>query len=134
MDALDEKGKPFFSSLFEFAKHNGLPLHWGSRGFSINANKEGTHVAIGFGYPPQSVYRQSFYTTLVGPGGMQRKVDIPDQVIAQLYEQTEAAGIFAKAGKELKIVLDGKYEESKALKTIELLKSYVKAVEAYDIK
>ena len=88
-----------------------MPIHWGTKGFSLNADVDGTHVAICFGYPPTSVYRQSVYTALKGPGGVKRKSAVPDDVLVELEQEALATGLFRKAGKDLKCVIDREISE-----------------------
>lgn len=59
LNAVDEFGKPVFKQLLSLAEEHRFPLHWGTKGFSVNVDIGGTHVAICFGYPPNAVYHQS---------------------------------------------------------------------------
>ena len=66
MESLNENGKEVFIQLFKFAEEKSLPIHWGTKAFSMNIDKNGIHVAICYGYPPKAVFKQSVYTALVG--------------------------------------------------------------------
>ncbi|MDD3581816.1 MAG: hypothetical protein PHW74_12450, partial [Desulfobacca sp.] len=76
-DALDQYGKQVFVKIFELAKTQSLPLHWGTKGFSLNVNLQGIDVPLCYGYPPDCVFKQSIYTGLVGQGGTLSKVADP---------------------------------------------------------
>lgn len=106
MSSLDNNGRAVFSSLLEHADERALPIHWGTKGFSMNVDIEGTHVAVCFGYPPSAVYKQSVYTSLIGPGGVKRKTAVPDDVIDELQEAALKTGLFQKAGQDLKCPID----------------------------
>ncbi|MGB4370348.1 MAG: hypothetical protein WBJ91_01160, partial [Dethiobacteria bacterium] len=59
---LDQNGRKFFKAVLDFAEKYQLPIHWGSKGFSLNVDLNGNHVNILYGYPPHSVFKQSIYT------------------------------------------------------------------------
>lgn len=102
---LDQNGKQVLGRLLELAKANSFPVHWGTKGFSLNVNLEGTHVAFCFGYPPNSVFQQSLYTALVGRGGLLSKIDISDEEIQSLSAEAQNSGLFQPAGRELKCLI-----------------------------
>ena len=52
--ALDQNGKPVFEKLLELAGSQAMPIRWGIKGFSLNVDVDGTHIAVLFGYPPPS--------------------------------------------------------------------------------
>ena len=51
IESLDSNGKEVFSQLLKFAEQKSFPIHWGTKGFSMNVDKDGVHVAICYGYP-----------------------------------------------------------------------------------
>lgn len=109
--SLDENGKPVFERLLEVAKQRSMPIHWGTKGFSLNVALDGNHVAVCFGYPPDSVYKQSIYTALMGRGGMTRKTSVSEDVVKSLWAEAESTGLFRPAGRELKCLIDHKLSE-----------------------
>lgn len=120
-NSLDPNGKFMFEKLLTWAKSNSFPIHWGTKGFSLNVNLSGTHVAFCFGYPPKSVYQQSIYSALVGRGGLLSKIDIPEQELQALFTEAQNTGLFQPAGRELKCLINRKFSE----KQIELLFSWL---------
>lgn len=106
IESLDEYGKPVFEKLLEFARANAFPIHWGTKGFSINVNLNGTHVVICFGYPPHCVFKQSVYTALLGRGGLLSKVDASEAIAQELLSAAQETGLFQPAGRELKCIID----------------------------
>lgn len=102
---LDQNGKLVLGRLLEWAKSNAFPVHWGTKGFSLNVNLQGTHVAFCFGYPPNSVFQQSLYTALVGRGGLMSKIDISEEEIQVLAGEAQNSGLFQPAGRELKSLI-----------------------------
>lgn len=102
MHSLDEHGKLVFKKIFDFAQERAMPIHWGTKGFSLNVDVNGHHVAVCFGYPPGSVYRQSIYTALRRVGGMSAKAAVPEDIVKSLWSEAERTGLFRPAGRELK--------------------------------
>lgn len=102
---LDQHGKQVLGCVIELAKANSFPIHWGTKGFSLNVNFDGIHVAFCFGYPPNSVFQQSLYTAFGGRGGLLSKIDISDEEIKSLSVEAENSGLFQPAGRELKCLI-----------------------------
>ncbi len=105
LESLDENGKRVFTELLRFASANSLPLHWGTRGFSMNADKDGVHVVICFGYPP-ACFKQSIYTAMLGRGGLLSKLAIAEADVEPLWNAALATGLFQPAGRELKAMIN----------------------------
>ncbi len=98
LNSLDEYGKPVFGRILELAQRHNYPIHWGVKGFSLNVNLQGTHVAVCFGYPPGCAYKQTFITALFWAGGASSKLEVPAEVLQEVYEQTQASGMFVPSG------------------------------------
>lgn len=109
--SLDDNGKEVFKKVLDFADIKGMPVHWGAKGFSLNADVGGTHVAICFGYPPHSVFGQSIYTATRGPGGMTYKTAVPEEVLLSLESKAQSTGLFVSAGHELKCIIERRFTE-----------------------
>jgi len=112
LESLNEYGKPVFKSILDFAESNSLPVHWGTKGFSLNVDVNGLHVAICFGYPPSSVYKQSLYTTVRRFGGPVSKLDASEDVADSLLSIARETGFFQTAGRELKCPIIREFSES----------------------
>jgi hypothetical protein len=123
-NSLDSNGKFIFEKLLAWAKSNSFPIHWGIKGFSLNVNLSGTHVAFCFGYPPKSVFQQSIYSALVGRGGILSKIDISEQELQAFYTEAQSSGLFQPAGREIKCLINRKFTE----KQIEWLFSWLTRV------
>jgi len=78
IDSLDNNGKIVFEKLFEFADKEKLMFRWGSKGFSLNLPFDNGFVALCFGYPPNSVFKQSLYT---GFEEITKKTNNPEKLI-----------------------------------------------------
>lgn len=131
IESLDEYGKPIFTKLLKFAKANAFPIHWGTKGFSMNVDISGTHVVICFGYPPHCVFKQSVYTSLLGRGGLLSKVDASEEVAQDLLSTAQETGLFESAGRELKCIIDRAFTEAEVNlliswceKTANIIKKY----------
>ena len=113
----DQNGKAVFKKILEFAQAHALPIIWGIKGFSLNVALDGTHVAIFFCYPPDAVYKQSIYTTLMR-GGMSTKTQVPDAEMGRLRSAAEGTGLFQPAGRELKCLIDRAFTEEEVDKIL----------------
>ena len=100
---LDKNGKFVFESLFEFAKREKLIIRWGSKGFSLNKTFENGFVGLCFGYPPNSVYKQSIYS---GFEEIQKKINNADTVIDFYKIELKRFGKFEQAKSNLKWILN----------------------------
>jgi hypothetical protein len=100
--SLDDNGKAVFSRILDLAQRKSMPVHWGTKGFSLNASVDGTHVAICFVYPPDSVYKQTLRTSLRDRGGVERKSAVPEKELDALRNKAEKTGLFVPAGRDLK--------------------------------
>lgn len=134
MDSLDDNGKIVFSQILGFAKDKSMPIHWGTKGFSLNVDLEGNHVAICFGYPVESVYRQSIYTALFGRGGMKSKTAVPEEVANELWSKAESTGLFSPAGRELKCPINRKFSEADMSSLLAWIEAVAQAIRAYGLK
>lgn len=112
LGAADENGKPVFRKLLEFAGAQAMPIHWGVKGFSLNVDMDGTDVSVFFCYPPDSVFKQSIYTTLMGHGGMSTKTQVPDDEVRKLRSKAEATGLFQPAGNEVRCLIDRAFTDA----------------------
>jgi hypothetical protein len=109
LGAVDENGKVVFEKLLEFAQAHGMPIQWGSRGFSLNADLDGTHIAVFFCYPPASVYKQSIYTNRAG---ISTRTLVPDDEISRMWNLAQATGLFRPAVDEMKCLINRPFTEA----------------------
>ena len=117
LGACDEAGRRVFEDILALAKRPDL-IHWGSRGFSLNVDVQGAHVALCFGYPPESVYRQSVYTAF---NEIRKKVLGAAEVICEFRERFVETRLFISAQSELKYLIRAMPEEEKIGGLIQLL-------------
>jgi hypothetical protein len=134
LKSLDDNGRPFFTKILEYATQQSMPIHWGTKGFSLNVNLNGTHVAVCFGYPPSSVYKQSLYTALVGRGGLHSKTAAPDSVIDELVRKAKELGHFVLAGRELKCQIDKNITEKETSAIIEWIGQAAREISNYGLR
>ncbi|HHV75513.1 MAG TPA: hypothetical protein GXX41_12945 [Thermoanaerobacterium sp.] len=97
LKSLDQEGKEFFKSLLEFAWKNYLPIHWGTKGFSLNVELNDEHVNILYGWSPLSTYGQSV-SIAISP--IIKKVKNGDSIL-DIYKRG-LSGIFESTGTGLK--------------------------------
>jgi len=134
MAALDDDGRAVFSRILSLAKDNSMPIHWGTKGFSLNVDLDGTHVAVCYAYPVASVYKQSIYTAIMGPGSMTNKTAVPDEVIRELREKAQATDLFSPAGRELKCLINRSFAESQLSALLSWIDAAATAIRRYGLK
>jgi endonuclease NucS-like protein len=132
--SIDGNGKAVFARILELAKAKAMPIHWGTKGFSLNVDEEGTHVAVCFVYPPDSVYKQTLRTSLRDVGGVERKTAVPEDVIQALWKQAEDTGLFAPAGRDLKCQITRSLTEAEMGGLVQWCESVEKAVKEHGLK
>ncbi len=133
-NSLDANGKFIFEKLFTWAKSNLFPIHWGTKGFSLNVNLSGTHVAFCFGYPPKSVYQESIYSAFVGRGGLLSKIDFSEHELQALYTEAQNSGLFQPAGRELKCLINRKFSEKQIEWLFSWLTKLTQEIEKHGLK
>ncbi len=132
--SLDENGKAVFSKILEFAEQRSLPIHWGTKGFSLNVDLGGTHVAVCYGYPPECVFTQSVYTALIGRGGFAKKVAVTENMMKSLWDKAESTGLFKPAGRELKCLINRHLSEHEVSNLINWIDSVVETISEFGLK
>jgi translation initiation factor 2 beta subunit (eIF-2beta)/eIF-5 len=108
LQSLDENGLHVFRRIFEFARQKGLMFRWGSKGFSLNVEFDIGFVGLFFGYPPQSVFKQSIYT---GFEEIAKKVNNAEEIIDFYRNSLQGLDFFIKAKSNLKWVIEKPYSE-----------------------
>jgi len=134
LESLDEYGRPVFERVLDFAEAQSYPIHWGTKGFSLNVDMDGAHVVVCFGYPPSSVYKQSVYTALVGRGGLLSKVDASEQVASSMFSAAQATGLFQPAGRELKCVINREFSEDEITSLLRWIEEVAHAIKKCGLK
>jgi hypothetical protein len=135
--ALDQNGKAVFEKILEFAASHApeMPVHWGEKGFSLNVNLDGTHVAVFFCYPPPALFGQSIYTKLSGLGGMPN-TQVPDDEIKRLYSKAKATGLFQPApnGQELRCSIDRGFSDKEVGEVLTWCEEVAAIITKYGLK
>lgn len=134
LEALDDFGRPVFERLLSFAEERGFPIHWGTKGLSVNVDLAGTHVALCFGYPPNAVYRQSVYTALYGRGGLLSKVNVDEEIANRFSSEAQSTGLFTPAGREFKWALDRAFTPEEIESVLEWLDRVARTVTEHGLQ
>ncbi|MCW5977603.1 MAG: DUF91 domain-containing protein [Bryobacteraceae bacterium] len=131
--ALDQNGRAVFERIFERAgsRTPEMPIRWGTSGFSLNVDLGGTQVAVLFGYPPTSVYRQSIYTNRAG---INARTQAPEEEIAALWNKAQATGLFRPAGRELKCSIDHAFTDEEIGDVLSCFEEMAGAIAKHGLK
>ncbi len=135
-NSLDENGRALFSRILEFGECRSMRVNWGIKGFSLNVDLNGTYVAICFCYPPGSSMKQSCHTALYyGVSGVERRTNVPEEVLEILRNQAEATGIFNGTwGKDLNCDITRRLADAEINSFIAWCESVEQAVRKYGLK
>ncbi|MEA3450914.1 MAG: hypothetical protein U9Q83_03315, partial [Bacteroidota bacterium] len=87
--------------MFKFAKEENLLLRWGSKGFLLNLIIKNDFVGLCFGYPANSVFKQSIYS---GFEEIRKKVNEPNDIINFYTNKLTKTNFFQSAKSNLKWV------------------------------
>jgi len=117
----------FFEDLLDFAETNGLPIHWGTRGFSINVDLNGKHVAILYGFPPNSVFKQGIYTAF---REIRNNVKDSEPVIEEYRQELAQLGTFENAQSEQKWLIKNDVDADKKERFFAILSSIVEKIKS----
>jgi hypothetical protein len=136
LGALDENGKAVFNKVLEFAASHEpeMPIHWGIRGFSLNVDLAGSDVAILFGYPPGSPFRQCIRTTPELPGGVRTKTTMPEDEIRRLWSKADPTGLFQPVGQELRCAIDRAFTDEEIDKILAWCEEVAATIAKYGLK
>ncbi len=134
LGAVDQNGKTVFEKLLDFARASKMPTRWGTKGFSLNIEMEGTDVSVFFCYPPDSVFKQSLYTTLMGHGGMSTKTKVPEDEVRKIRNKAEATGLFQPAGQELRCLIDRAFNDGEIEKILAWCEEVAATIRKYGLK
>jgi len=107
LESLDDYGRNFFDQLLERLTQQGLVIHWGTVGFSLNVDFEGTHVGICQGYPPKLKARKnsSVYGVFTA---IENKLADTDKLVEDFKERFQETGFFVPSGKNVRWTIDSK--------------------------
>lgn len=105
LENLEPKAKELFNSVLIFAETKDLPIHWGTKGFSVNAKiDEDNHVNILSGYPKASSYKQNVLVTTFGE--ITRKVKDGEKIVEFYKQKLNEISSFKPMWKNMKCVIE----------------------------
>ncbi len=131
INSLNKNGKKVFEEIFNFGKKNNLICRWGSKGFSLNVGINNENVTLLFGYPPNSVFKQSIYT---GYEMITKKVNNSEEVVDFYRTQIKRFGYFQDAGSISKWMVDKLYSEDEINKFINILEKVIIKIKENGLK
>ena len=117
LNSCDENGEIVFSRILDLARRKSMSISWGTKGFSVGVDVDGTRVVVCYGYPPTSVFKQTLYTALRDRAGIQ-KTGAPAEAVGRLRNSVEATGLFTPAGRDLKCIIDRAFTDDEVDKLV----------------
>ncbi|MGD8239437.1 MAG: hypothetical protein PVH68_12840 [Armatimonadota bacterium] len=129
LEGVEEFARPVFEATLALADAPAL-IHWGQRGFSLNVEVEGRHVALCYGYPPASVYGQSLYTAFAE---VERNVDGGSDLTEAFRKRFGDTGLFSPAGRAMKWRIETRPDAEQIASVTELLSDLGRAVHEHGL-
>ena len=117
LKSCDENGEIVFSRILDLARRKSMSISWGTKGFSVGVDVDGTRVVVCYGYPPTSAFKQTLYTALRDRAGIQ-KTGAPAEAVGRLRNSVEATGLFTPAGRDLKCIIDRAFTDDEVDKLV----------------
>ena len=125
----DDAGRRVFEPILALANTEGYPIHWGSRGLSVNVILDGRHVNICAGYPkPQR--RQQTVQSLWSTVWAVRKLEGSEELVATSADKLRATGLFVPGGREVKYLITHEPTVEQIEAVVRLLRDLAEAVKA----
>lgn len=131
LDSLDENGIRVFERVLPLGKQDRMRIKWGNKGFSLNALSNGALIAVCFGYPLNSKFRQSIHT---GPWSLREKSNIPRKVIDDIQKEVHATKLFVPLGngEALTCRIDRRLDDSELATLTGWLESVVSRIREFE--
>ena len=130
----DENGKAVFSRMLKWSDLNDMKISWGTKGFSSSVILGGVRVPVAYGFPPNSLNKQSVYTAFGGAGNIRLKTAVPDKIIQSIKDKAVATGLYVPAGQDVKCLIDHKLTDNELLSILELCESIAAAIREHGLK
>ncbi len=93
-NSLDQYGKPVYEALTNYAKSHSLPIHYGSKGISINIDLDGKHISLFYCYHPTAVYKQTIYTDFFRKDSQLSRIISNDDILNIIVPIIQSARLF----------------------------------------
>ena len=128
LKACDDYGRTVFSRILDLADRKGMGVRWGTSGFSMGVDIDGTRVVICYAYPPGTLY-----TALHDRAGIQKKTAAPVEAVEQLRKEAEQTGLFQPAGRGegLKCLIDRPFADNETNALVAWCESVEQAIREY---
>lgn len=123
--ALDENGRAVFEDILLFAEKNNLVLHWGTAGFSMNADINGKHTAILFGYSPLAWFGQSMSP---GLSDISKKIVNAETLVADYKKGLSELKLFKETPKGMTWKINEQISEQNKDKLLKILSEVVNKI------
>jgi hypothetical protein len=133
LESLDESGRRIFSELLKVSDENRYPINWGSKGFSMNVDLNGTKVQLFTGYPPYSGTKQCIYT---GFYYVESKVKNGQEISKLFRERFVKTGLFNPTGSgiDLKTLIQSPWSDQQISEIKEIFIELAKEIQKNGLK
>ena len=132
LESLDDNSRKFFDQLLDRLTQQGLVVHWGTVGFSLNVDFEGTHVGFCQGYPPKLKARKnsSVYGVFTA---IENKLADTDKLVEDFKERFLETGLFVPSGKNVRWTIISKPSMENIQRIVDIYADLAEQLKTYHL-
>lgn len=127
----DPEGRKVFGAILELSDLHGFPIHWGTKGFTINADVNGTHVALCYCYGSEARGGQIIWTSFYD---IKHKVKNGETIVKSLRNQLRQTNFFTETKTEMKYQFKQKLTETQIKELTDILTDLANQIETNGTK
>jgi hypothetical protein len=124
---LDSDGLAVFKAILKLSDLHGFPIHWGTKGFSLNVDIDGIHVALCYGYGLKARGGQLVWTAFTD---IINKVKDGEFIVKDLRQQLRPMNIFTETQKEMKFNFQKKINPTQITELADILVDLANKIES----
>ena len=128
LESCDDHGRAVFPRILDLANRKGVSLNWGATSFSIVVLVDGRREPACTGGIPDGRGAQAVWTALGSDYWGIRRTGAPEEVVEHLWKQAEQTGLFGRAGKELKCLIDRAFTDDEVDALVAWCESAMQAI------
>ncbi len=132
LESLDDNSRKFFDQLLDRLTQQSLVIHWGTVGFSLNVDFEGTHVGFCQGYPPKLKARKnsSVYGVFTA---IENKLADTDKLVEEFKERFLETGLFVPSGKNVRWTIISKPSMENIQRIVDIYADLAEQLKTYHL-
>ena len=128
LESCDTQGRAFFTKFLDMASHKGMSPRGGTTSFLVEVDVDGTPVLVCRAGRPGSKYDQAVMTALGSVHWGIRSTGASEEVVKRLWKKAEQTGLFTRAGKELRCLIDRAFTDDELVAIVAWCEAVAQAI------